>query len=138
MAFDVVPENGRMNLPWLQHLLRRQPKRIFVVVGEQVQPFSEPPYNTRPDAYGFSFGMPWEAAGIQTESPTTFPPDPLQLPYGVEREIGPTVVKVFSSPDDAIRFTYHCNLATVIPQVYEKTEEGWARAKDQSAFDVDW
>jgi len=107
-------------------------------VGEQVQPFSEPPYNTRPDAYGFSFGMPWEAAGIQTESPTTFPPDPLQLPYGVEREIGPTVVKVFSSPDDAIRFTYHCNLATVIPQVYEKTEEGWARAKDQSAFDVDW
>lgn len=127
-----------MNLPWLQHFLRRKPKRVFVIVGEQIQPFSEPSYDTRPDAHGFSFGMPWESAGIQNESPATFPPDPLQLPYGVEREIGPTVVKVFSSLDDAISFTYHCNLASVIPAVYEMTGESWVRAEDQSAFDVDW
>ncbi len=118
----------------LQRIYANISANIYVVIGEQIRAFDEPAYSTHPDTFGF----PFEATEVQVESPSVFPPDPFELPVGTEREIGPSVIKVFSDAEYAINFAYCCNLASVAPSVFERLNEEWVFAKNQSALDIDW
>ena len=112
----------------------RRPITLYVVTGEQIKAFTEPSYPTRPEDYSF----PYDSEKLRSESPSVLPPDPFDLPIGSEREVGPSVIKAFTRAEDAIDFTYCCNMVNVNPSAFLRVGEEWSYSDDQSAFDIDW
>ena len=112
----------------------RRATTLYVVTGEQIRAFSEPSYTTRPEDYSF----PYDSEKLLSESPSVLPPDPFDLPIGIEREVGPSVIKAFIKAEDAINFAYCCNMVNVNPSAFVRVGEEWSYKDDQSAFDIDW
>lgn len=111
-------------------------KRVYVVFGEQVKKYTEPSYSTHPDFYDF----PFDRESLLPVSPATLPPEINfeNFDPNVQIEKGPIVIKVFTNANDAINFTYHCNMVSVVPRVYEFVNEKWISSSDQSVLDIDW
>lgn len=114
-----------------QRLLANPQKTLYVVAGQQYQPFAEPPYPTDPRAYGYD---PGECLPV---SPERFPPLQWEQPdRPIERP--PTVMMAFRIPADAVDFAYSCNLDGVWVSCQIRKDGGWVASDDQSAFDIDW
>lgn len=111
--------------------------RVYVVIGDQMkyfdfpegtpesfieatrnrEDFKEPGYPTDPDTYGLHL----------FESP------PIDDDEKLRRQRS---VKAFKDWDDAVDFAYHCNLDSVMIQVYERWSSKWVYMPKQSEIAV--
>jgi hypothetical protein len=92
---------------------RERGTRLFVIIGEPHEPFTEPPYPTDPRHYG----LPLFKRPVTNEE--------FESHYRDR-------VKAFLDRDHAITFAYHCNLVGVRCPVYEWNGDEWVYNKEET------
>ena len=119
----------------IRRMLGRPHRRIYVVIGEQVRECEEPDYSTHPDSFYFSY----DKEQLSPTSTGTIPTGRLYQARNSSQQKKRTMgIKVFSESEDAVKFAYCCNIASVVAVTYDWYGAKWEKSADQSAFDIEW
>lgn len=90
-----------------------EPTRLYVVIGDPFQPYTEPPYSTDPRPHG----LPLFKRPLSDED--------------FDRDYREKV-RAFLDRDHAIDFAYHCNLVSVQCPVYDRVGGEWVYNGDET------
>jgi hypothetical protein len=87
--------------------------RLYIIMGDPWDSFKEPPYSTDPRSYKISLFK-----------------EPV-LDGQFERDYRHQV-KAFIRREDAVKFAYHCNLASLLCPVYDSVDGEWVYNKEET------